>query len=46
MRLYARGVNLLTFTKWTGLDPESDSNIQQFEYANPTIYTIGLDVNF
>ena len=25
LRLYVSGVNLLTFTKWSGLDPEADS---------------------
>ncbi len=46
VRLYARGINLLTFTNFTGLDPEDSNNIAQFEFPNAKQYTFGLDVNF
>jgi len=45
-RIYARGVNLLTFTNFTGLDPEDNNNIAQFEFPNPRQYTFGLDLTF
>lgn len=45
-RVYARGVNLLTFTKFTGLDPEDNNNISQFEFPNAKQYTFGLDLTF
>ncbi|MEP2968725.1 MAG: SusC/RagA family TonB-linked outer membrane protein, partial [Nonlabens ulvanivorans] len=46
IRIYAQGVNLLTFTEWTGFDPEDNNNIAQFEYPTPRQYTFGIDVNF
>ena len=46
IRVYARGVNLITFTEFTGLDPEDSNNISQFEYPNARQYTFGLDVDF
>jgi TonB-linked SusC/RagA family outer membrane protein len=45
-RVYARGVNLLTFTNFTGLDPEDNNNISQFEFPNAAQYTFGLDLSF
>jgi TonB-linked SusC/RagA family outer membrane protein len=46
VRLYAQGVNLLTFTEFTGFDPEDDNNIAGFEYPTPRQYTFGVDINF
>ncbi|MEN8137555.1 MAG: TonB-dependent receptor [Bacteroidota bacterium] len=46
LRVYGRVQNLLTWTSWTGFDPEDDNNIAQYEYPTPTIFTFGLDVNF
>ncbi len=46
VRLYAQGQNLLTFTKFTGLDPESTSNIYQAQYPMSRQYTFGVDFTF
>lgn len=45
-QIYVQGVNLLTFTEWTGFDPEDNNNIAQFEYPTPRQYTVGLNLNF
>ena len=46
VRVFATGRNLLTFTSYTGLDPEVDSNATRGAYPNPRQYTIGLEVKF
>ena len=46
VRVFATGRNILTFTNYTGLDPEVDSNGTRTEYPNPRQYTIGLEVKF
>ena len=54
LRLYFTGLNLLTFTDYTGYDPESRSDIngqnnpgQAFYSAPPAkTFTIGVNVNF
>ena len=46
LRIYMQGTNLLTFTKWRGFDPEVNTSNQFFEYPNPGIVTLGLDINF
>ncbi len=46
VRLWAQGQNLLTWTKWTGFDPEESNNIATYEFPNPKTFTIGLDINF
>jgi hypothetical protein len=38
--------NLVTWTKFTGFDPEDDNNIAQYEYPTPRIFTFGIDVKF
>jgi len=49
-RLYVSGQNLLTFTKYTGLDPEiglgtsTSSGIDNGSYPQSKVYTIGLQV--
>ncbi|BDD16463.1 hypothetical protein MATR_32880 [Marivirga tractuosa] len=45
-RIFAQGQNLLTFTKFTGFDPENYNNIAQYEYPASRIYTVGVDVTF
>lgn len=45
-RIYVQGQNLLTFTKFTGFDPEDNNNIAQYEYPASKIITLGLDVTF
>lgn len=42
LRLYLSGQNLLTFTKYTGLDPESTSFIDQGTYPQSSTILIGL----
>lgn len=58
MRVYASGQNLLTFTKYTGLDPEIYTNsnsqgdgvravgIDWGTYPSARVYTLGLNINF
>lgn len=46
LRFWGQGVNLYTWTKWTGFDPEESNNIATYEFPNPRTYTIGVDVNF
>lgn len=45
-QVYARGVNLLTFTKFSGLDPEDSNNISAFEFPQARQLTFGLDLTF
>ncbi|MBC7889922.1 MAG: SusC/RagA family TonB-linked outer membrane protein [Ferruginibacter sp.] len=46
VRVWGQGVNLYTWTKWTGFDPEESNNIATYEFPNPRTYTLGVDVNF
>lgn len=46
MRIYAQAQNLLTFTKFTGLDPEGSSNIYAAQYPMSRQFTFGLDLTF
>jgi hypothetical protein len=39
-RIYLSGNNLATFTKWTGLDPENESD------PIPLGLTAGIDITF
>jgi hypothetical protein len=45
-RVYVLGQNLVTWTKWRGLDPEDDNNISGTEYPNPRAITAGLEIKF
>lgn len=45
-RVYLQAQNLVTWTKFTGFDPEDDNNIAQYEYPTPKIFTFGIDVKF
>jgi TonB-dependent starch-binding outer membrane protein SusC len=45
-RIYLQGVNLATWTEYTGFDPEDNDNIAQFEYPTPRTITAGVDLNF
>lgn len=40
------GRNLLTFTNYTGYDPEPESNVVAFFYPNTRQYEFGIDVSF
>ena len=45
-KIYAQGQNLLTFTKFTGLDPEGVGNIYAAQYPMSRQYTFGLEFGF
>ncbi|MCM1312926.1 MAG: TonB-dependent receptor [Bacteroides sp.] len=44
--VYVTGRNLLTFTSYSGYDPEPDTNVIQFNYPNTREYTIGCEITF
>ena len=46
IRLYVQGQNLLTFTKFSGLDPESSLNVYAAQYPMSRQFTFGLDLTF
>ena len=46
LRVYAQAQNLLTFTGFSGLDPESSSNIYIAQYPAARQFTFGLDITF
>ena len=46
LRIYAQVQNPLTFTKFSGLDPEGTSNVYQAQYPMARQYTFGLDITF
>ena len=41
-----QGQNLLTFTGFTGLDPEMSSNIYRAQYPASRQFTLGIEVSF
>lgn len=46
VNVYMTGRNLLTFTKYSGYDPEPDSNVIQFNYPNTREVLFGCEVTF
>ena len=46
VRFYVQAQNLLTWTHFSGLDPEGSSNIYAAQYPMARQYTFGLDVTF
>lgn len=46
VRVFAQAQNLLTFTKFTGMDPESSVNVYQATYPMSRQFTFGLEVGF
>lgn len=46
LKVFAQAQNLLTFTKWTGFDPESPSNLSLGEYPMTKQFTFGIDLTF
>jgi len=46
VRIYAQAQNLLTFTGFSGIDPESSSNIYIAQYPAARQFTFGLDLTF
>ena len=45
-KIYVSGRNLLTFTKYTGWDPEIDAITAMGNYPNTKQYTVGVEFNF
>ena len=45
-RIYVQAQNLLTFSKFSGLDPEGTSNIYAAQYPMSRQFTAGLDLKF
>lgn len=46
VRLFAQAQNLFTFTKFSGMDPESSSNVYQATYPMSRQFTFGVEVGF
>lgn len=46
IRIYAQAQNLLTFSKFSGLDPEGTANIYAAQYPMSRQFTFGLDLTF
>lgn len=46
IKFKVQGENILTFTKWRGMDPESFSPSVTGFFPTPKAYTFGVDVNF
>ena len=44
--VFFTGRNLLTFTKFTGYDPEPDINLVKFMYPNTRQYVFGFELTF
>ncbi|MBR5860805.1 MAG: TonB-dependent receptor [Bacteroidaceae bacterium] len=45
-RVYLQAQNLLTWTKFSGLDPESTSNVYKAQYPASRQFTCGIDITF
>lgn len=46
LRIYVSGRNLLTFTKYSGWDPEVDSNVSLSAYPNSKQISAGIEISF
>jgi len=46
VKIFVQGQNLVTWTKWRGLDPENNSVYGRFQYPNARTYTAGITANF
>jgi len=44
--VFAQGQNLLTFTRYTGPDPEFSGSVNGFEFPLARTYTFGVDMSF
>lgn len=45
-RVFVQGQNLLTFTGFTGIDPEVSANIYRAQYPMTRQFTLGVELNF
>lgn len=46
VNIFVTGRNLLTFTNYTGYDPEPDSNVIRFNYPNTREFLFGCEITF
>lgn len=46
VRVYAQAQNLFTWTKFTGVDPESSSNVYKAQYPMTRQFTFGAEITF
>lgn len=46
VRLHAQAQNLLTWTKFQGIDPESSSNVYKAQYPSTKQFSFGLEASF
>ena len=46
LKITASGQNLLTISKYEGLNPEISGGIDNNIYPRPITFTLGLNVNF
>ena len=46
IRIYVQAQNLFTFTKFSGIDPESSSNAYKAQYPMSRQYSMGVDISF
>ncbi len=46
VRIYGQAQNLLTWTSWSGFDPEDSNNIATYEYPAARTFSVGIDVSF
>lgn len=45
-RIYLQGQNLLTFTNFSGIDPESSSNVYKAQYPMARQFSLGFELGF
>ena len=45
-RIYVQGQNLFTFTKFSGIDPESTSNVYAAQYPMSRQFSLGMELTF
>ena len=45
-KVFGQAQNLLTFTKFTGLDPESNLNMYRASYPLSRQFSFGIEVTF
>ena len=45
-RIYVQAQNLFTWTNFSGLDPESTSNVYKAQYPMSRQYTLGVEITF
>ncbi len=46
LKVFAQGQNLITWTKFQGMDPESDANLYAATYPMSRQFSIGLEIGF